>query len=298
MKFSKPALSSSKQADLLLSRGLVADKIELIQCLESVSYYRLSAYWYTFRIPNDPENKIIPGTNLNTVWRRYTFDRQLRMLVMDAIERVEIALRTQIINRHVMAFGPFGYLDRINLPGINVNDHRKMLEKIRTEAGNSREEFVQHFFGKYTSETDLPLWKACELITFGIMLTLFMGLNTHMKKEIAQHYNLTVPVLGSWLRMLNQVRNICAHHSRLWNRLYGVNSVMPDSTNHPEWYQPVPIGNKTTFTVLTILKFFLKNVAPHSHWKNRLENLFSDYNDIPFQFMGFPKNWRESPIWK
>jgi abortive infection bacteriophage resistance protein len=95
---------------------------------------------------------------------------------MDAVERVEVAIRTQIVNRHVLEHGAFGYLDRATLPGIGVEEHRKLLEKVRTEAKHSREDFVRHYLGKYTLEHDLPLWMACELMTFGGMLTLFMGL--------------------------------------------------------------------------------------------------------------------------
>jgi abortive infection bacteriophage resistance protein len=113
MKYSKPALPFSDQADLLLKRGMVADRDELIERLESVNYYRLSAYWHTFRRVNSDDLK--PGTSFETVWKRYVFDRQLRLLVMDAIERVEIALRTQLVNRHSLAFGAFGYLDRTAL---------------------------------------------------------------------------------------------------------------------------------------------------------------------------------------
>ncbi len=83
MKYTKPALSFPQQADLLIGRGLVADRAELIQRLSSVSYYRLSAYWYTFRILGDPDDKLIAGTTLATVWKRYVFDRQLRLLVSD-----------------------------------------------------------------------------------------------------------------------------------------------------------------------------------------------------------------------
>ena len=82
MKYQKAALSFDAQADLLLSRGLEADRDELIARLRAVSYYRLSAYWYTFRIPDHQDDRLLPGTTLNTVWRRYVFDRHLRLLVM------------------------------------------------------------------------------------------------------------------------------------------------------------------------------------------------------------------------
>ncbi len=98
MKYSKPAITFSDQAEQLLKRGLVAqDKQAVIEKLQAVSYCRLSAYWYPFR---QPDGSLAAGTSLEMVWRRYTFDRQLRLLVLDAIERVEIAVRSQVINRH------------------------------------------------------------------------------------------------------------------------------------------------------------------------------------------------------
>ena len=182
MKYTKPALSFEAQADLLLSRGLIASREELVTRLESVNYYRLSAYWHTFR--QDGIETLKPGTTLETVWQRYVFDRQLRLLTMDAIERVEIALRTHLVNRHTLVHGPFGYLDRAHLQNMSVEQHREFLSKIRKEASHSREDFVCHFNGKYTSETDLPLWMACELMTFGGMLTLYRCVETPIKQSM------------------------------------------------------------------------------------------------------------------
>jgi len=95
MKYEKPALTFAEQANRLLSRGLVADHNELVNILKAVSYYRLSAYWHTFRIEGDPDDRLRPGTTLTMVWNRYVFDRQLRLLVMDAIERVEVVVPEQ-----------------------------------------------------------------------------------------------------------------------------------------------------------------------------------------------------------
>jgi abortive infection bacteriophage resistance protein len=298
MKYPKPPISFGDQADLLIQRGLAGDRNRIIECLEAVNYYRLSAYWYTFRIPGDPIDRLRPGTNLETVWRRYAFDRRLRLHVMDAIERVEIALRTQVVNRFTLQYGPFGYLDRANLPGLTVDEHRRLLDKIRTEAANSREDFVKHFFTKYTSETDLPLWMACELMTFGAMYTLYRGLRTRMKKDVAREYGIHAPVLSSWLRALNQVRNLCAHHARLWNREFGNKLLIPESGAAPEWHSPVPIINDKTFGMLTVLYYLLKQVAPQSQWRQRMVALFANYTDIPLRFMGFPENWKDSPLWQ
>jgi abortive infection bacteriophage resistance protein len=297
VKYPKPPLSFPDQADLLIGRGLLADRAELIDRLAAVNYYRLSAYWYTFRVPGDPDEKLRPDTTLEKIWHRYAFDRHLRLHVMDAIERIEIAIRTQVVNRFTLKYGPFGYLDRANLPGLDVNNHRKMLDKIRGEAQSSREDFVRHYFTKYSSETDLPLWMACELMTFGTLYTLYRGLKTRMKKDIAQDYGIQAPVLSSWLSALNQVRNICAHHSRLWNREFGVRPQIPNATHSPDWHNPLRIDNTKAFGILTLLHYLLKQVAPQSQWKSRMKVLFGNYPDVPLRFLGFPEEWEDSPLW-
>lgn len=298
MKYLKTALSFADQADRLLGRGLVADRAELIARLEAVSYYRLSAYWHTFRIPGDTNDALVPGTKLETVWRRYVFDRQLRLLVMDVIERVEVALRTQLVNRHTLTHGPFGYLDRANLPGMSVDTHREFLVRLRNETDHSQEDFVRHYLAKYTSETDLPLWMACELMTFGCMLTLFRHVDKGIKRAIASDYGVADVVLESWLLSLNYVRNICAHHARLWNRGLGNKQpTIPRQRKHPEWHTPVHITGDRMFGLLSVLHYLLRQVAPQSHWKDRLKTLLAAYPDIPIRFMGFPENWEESPIW-
>jgi abortive infection bacteriophage resistance protein len=112
MRYSKPPLSYKQQAELLLSRGLIADKNELINRLENVNYYRLSAYLYPFRNSDDTFKQ---ETTLAEVWRRYTFDRQLRLSVMDAIERIEVAMRTKVTNAFVLRYGPLYFkLDEKN----------------------------------------------------------------------------------------------------------------------------------------------------------------------------------------
>ena len=94
MEYKKSPLTFEQQADLLISRGLQADRAQLISSLKSVNYYRLTGYLYPFRMADDTFK---PGTTLEMVWRRYSFDRRLRVLVMDAIERVEVAVRTQLV---------------------------------------------------------------------------------------------------------------------------------------------------------------------------------------------------------
>jgi abortive infection bacteriophage resistance protein len=295
VNYPKPALTFVDQAALLALRGLGGAPDEIAHRLAAVSYYRLSAYWYPFRLPDD---SLRPGTTIEIVWRRYVFDRQLRLLVLDAIERVEIAIRTLVVNQHTLLHGPFGYLDRANLPNLTPSDHGLLLRRLREEAGRSREDFVSHFFGKYTSETDLPLWMACELMTFGGLLTLFRGLATPLKQSIARSYGVSDTVLDSWLLAINQIRNLCAHHARLWNRVLGVKPMIPRQRKHPQWHVPVAIPDDRIFGCLTVLRYLLRITAPSSQWQLRLQSLLSSYPEIPIREMGFPADWTDSPLWQ
>jgi abortive infection bacteriophage resistance protein len=296
MKYTKPSLTFDQQADLLINRGLVVtDKKSLLIHLSNVSYYRLSAYWYPFRQADDT---LKPGTSFEMIWRRYTFDRQLRLLVMDAIERVEIAVRTQLINTFTLKYGAFGHLNPANLPKINNDKRIELIHKIRDEAIHSQERFVEHYRQKYRKENDLPLWMAVELMTFGMLFTLFRGIESEIKRNVAAVYGISAEVLDSWLLCLNQVRNICAHHGRLWNRTLGIKPAIPRRNKHPQWHTPVEVGNERLFAVLTLLRYLIAYVAPLSHWPDRVEKLLENYSDIPLAPMGFPREWKDCPIWK
>ncbi len=296
MQYSKPALTYEEQADLLLWRGLQADRGLLISRLKRVNYYRLSGFLYPFRDHND---RFKPGTNLDVVWRRYTFDRRLRLTVLDAIERVEIAIRTQLIYEHVHRYGPFGYVNRATLPNLTGDRFNQFLSRVTEETKRSHEVFVDHFKKKYgDTHNDLPLWIVSEILPFGAMYTLFMGADPDIKRTIADTYRIPDKVLISWLNVLNTVRNICAHHGRLWNRELGVKPLMPNIRKHPQWHQPVAIPNHRVFAVLTILKYMTSFIAPQSGWPIRLHNLLAEYADIPKASMGFPQDWRNCPIWQ
>lgn len=296
MKYKKPPLTFRKQAELIISRGLIADSENLIQILESVSYYRLSGYWYPFLLS---DNTFKPNTNLESIWRRYRFDRQLRVLIMDAIERVEIAIRSQLTNAFTLKYGAFGYLDKTNLPNLSVKRHNYFKDRIKEEEQRSKEQFVSHFFTKYGDKhNELPLWMIAELMPFGMTLTFYRGIDDNLKKELATIYGVSDRVLESWLKALNVIRNICAHHGRLWNRELGYKPMIPRKNKHKKWHTPTTPQNNRIFSIILILKYILNITASESGWSLRLEGLLENYNDIPLIPMGFPDNWKESPIWK
>jgi len=296
MQYIKPALSFEEQADLLIARGLVADKVELISRLSRINYYRFSSYLYPFKMADD---QFKPGTTLTTVWRQYTFDRRFRLFVLDALERVEIAVRTQLTYHFTQKYGPFEYFSQKRLINLNKHQFDSWKSDIEREINNSHDYAVKHFKNKY-GDTHLlpPLWIACEYMTFGKILTFYRGIEDEIKRKVALEFGIADELFLSWLRTLNEVRNVCAHHGRLWNRSLGNKPYMPRKNKAPEWFSPVKINNDKMFGVLTILRYLLRYAAPTTKWSDRFIAFLDEYPDIPLEWIGFPHNWRDSPLWR
>lgn len=303
MEYTKGPLSFEAQADLLIERGMQGDRDLMIQRLKSVNYYRLSAYWYPFRKqdPDDPHHRLDQfkdGTCFENVWRRYAFDRRLRLIVMDAIERFEISIRTLLSYHQSNTCGDgFYYTSHPSaLPNLTYKERMQFLADISEQTGRSEETFVKHFLGKYgDSHNHMPVWMATEIMSFGCVLTFFRGMPKDIQKVIAGQYGIHQKVLKSWLFSLNMIRNICAHHGRLWNRELGLKPQIPEKDTR--WHDPVEVQNNRIFAILTILKHSLDIIAPQSQWPLRLKSLLDESPHIPLKQMGFPKDWQQSPIW-
>ncbi len=226
------------------------------------------------------------------------FDRQLRLIVMDAIERVEIAIRTQLAYHHAHHHGCcFAYAEKPDgLPDIRSDQRNKFLAALADEMRNSKETFAEHFRNKYGKDhAYMPIWMAAEIMTFGNMLTLFRGSSSTIKRSVAAMLDVHDNVMKSRLLSLNTIRNICAHHGRLWNRALGVKPLIPDKDT--QWHAPVAITNGRIFCILTILKYCLDRIAPQSAWPQRVHELLNKYPDIPHSGLGFPDNWLKCPLW-
>jgi abortive infection bacteriophage resistance protein len=295
MRFQKPPLSYEQQADLVLGRGLVADRTRLIRRLRSVGYYRLCGYWHHLR---QPDESFRPGSDFDLVWKTYNFDRRLRMVVMEAIERVEVAFRCDVYTELVMRHGPFCHREPRHFPNARPGQHAEMLERVRQEARRSREPFVLHFKNKYDEFPDLPLWAVAQIISFGTVLTLLNMSESDIRPAIAARFGYRDTVFASWLLTLNLVRNICAHHSRLWNRELGLKPLIPNRKHGPDWHGRIAINNNRIFVVLTMLYLLQKQIAPRSQWRERVFALFDSFPSIPLAPMGMPQDWRRHPLWQ
>ena len=303
MKYTKPPLSFEDQAKLLIKRGLIVEgEVELVNYLSNVNYYRLSGYLYPFKRidPTTNEESFVPNTNFSTIKNRYEFDRKLRLLLMDAIERIEVAiLRTQFIEMHTLKFGAFGYTEYKNYkPEFQRSEFTKLMKGIAFDETRSSEEFIKRYREKYIDEKYLAFWMAAEIMSFGQLYTLFHYANREIQIQIGAVYGISGNVLESWLHSLSYIRNACAHHVRLWNRILPVPPTFPNRKNDLNWYEPIVISNKRIFAVMTIIRYLMAVIDPNNHIQHSMIKLIEDNPDIPLNWMGFPENWRECKYWQ
>ncbi len=213
-EFKKPPLSIGQQIDLLKNRGLIIDNPErAIHYLQFIGYYRLSGYARHFQTTNEPQDNFKKSTTFNDILKVYIFDRQLRLLMMDAIERIEVAVRSTISNTMSEKYGAHWYMNRSLF--IDRFQYETFIETIKRESGyqNSKKqnEFCQHYFTKYTKPYLPPSWMLTEVLSIGTWSNIFANLkNRQDQQDIGAIYKLPYKVFTSWLRSFTYLRNLCA----------------------------------------------------------------------------------------
>jgi abortive infection bacteriophage resistance protein len=288
MKYSKPHLPYEDQVDLLTRRGLdCPDKERALLWLKRIGYYRLSAYFIPFK--DAATGNFRPGATFDQIIDLYRFDSDLRLLVLEALDSIEINVRAVITYHIAKDLGVFGYADSANFaPTFNHADFMRIL---RREEGRSTEVFIEHYRKKYISETELPVWMATELISFGALSRMYEHLRTGLRKKIAREFNLPQSVFVSWLHSLTAVRNVCAHHSRLWNRELAVKPELPTA------WKTSGIGNERFYSIALIINTLIKELLPDSQWGERLKALFNAHPTVNLRAMQFPADWQTLTPW-
>lgn len=296
MEYAKPALTYEQQADLAISRGLCAKREQLIARLKEVGYYRLSGYWHIFK---DSETGLFrEGATLERIWDLYTFDRELKFLMFDAIECVEVHLRTQLAYELAHEGGPFGYMDQNNLPNLDTSAYDELMRRCRKAFKRSREPFVLHFKQTYGDCHELPpYWMMVNAMDFGMVFTLYRGAPNDVRKSIAQRLGVAPRVLDSWLLAINTARNVCAHHGRLWNRVLGTRALVPRAKNDPRWHEPYEVESGRTFMVLTVLSCLVESIDADCGWQEKVLCLLSTRSELDLARMGFTRGWECCPFW-
>lgn len=304
MRYEKPALPLRQQVEQWQQRGLVVPDVDRAQrYLSSIGYYRFSAYCRPFE-QSSPEgqprqHRFLPGTHFEQILQLYIFDRKLRLLMMEAIERVEVAVRTGWAHAMAMRHGPHAYMSASLFK--NPWDHTRDLARVTAEVRQSDETFVQHYLNTYEDPFLPPIWVVIETMSLGTLSRWVKNTRDNTaKQEVATSLGLpTVEVLEHVLHALTPVRNTCAHHGRLWNRRlamklprikrFETSLLAPESPNWQAHY---------LYNYLTVLALMMGRLNPGSSWRARVARLLGTELDARFMpAMGFPADWIARPAW-
>ena len=315
-QYAKPWLTYDEQLDLLESRGLVInDREGATIYLKSVGYYRLSGYWYPFRMRSSghregidiPSDQLQPGISFDEIAAVCNFDRKLRVSIWEAIERIEIALRVALAYQ-MGTHGAFAYLDPANLslgchaPSQHhpeMSHYEEFCKKMQDSIQGSKEDFVNHFRTSYDGR--LPIWVAIEVWDFGTLSRFYQIMKTVDKMAVAGSFGITKPsTLASWLQALNILRNYCAHHSRLSRRNFVIIPGLPKIPDFSHVRQLQDRDKHRLYPLLCTLSFLLRTVSPNSSWQNSMIELFRTIDGLATTNLGdygIPIGWHDDGLW-
>jgi abortive infection bacteriophage resistance protein len=294
----KSHLSINQQINKLQSNGIIFDGLTKSQSehyLSHLNYYRLSAYWKAY-----PRKR---GLCFKRVLDDYFFDKAFRLLVISAIESIEVSLRTQISYMLTEIYGTHPHLKS------DIFDSKYDVGKLKAEYQRSNEDFARYFKENY-KESLPPLWVMVELMSLGQLSQMYKNIKRRKDRNaISAKYGLDSSILQSYIHQLTIIRNISAHHGRLWNRRFTFNIKIPKNVKYfsdsiyqdglhikkrgKEIYVPV----KKIYNSLVFLKYMLDIIEPLHDWDFRLKEIIEKYG-IDVHFMGFPKDWEKLPVWR
>lgn len=314
----KPWKSLNDQLALLQQRGMAVDDPAAAKSyLERLGYYRLSGYWYPFRkldpvqtasssVPRRLDS-FIEGSHFADVVQLYVFDKKLRLMAMDALERIEMAVRVDIAHLLGKAdpyahenpgclHGHFSKKIQKRGPARGRTEHDLWLDKYQAHLKRSRREpFVEHYQNNYGR---LPIWVAVEVWDFGMMSKLYAGMKVADRDFIAAKYGAPDgSAFASWLRSLNFIRNVSAHHSRLWNINVLERSPLPSGDSY--WQG---MNNARPFFYFCLMQAMLQVICPKSSWHRRLCDVIEEFPQSPtgavkIEDFGAIQGWQAWSLW-
>jgi len=294
MRFEKSPKTFEEQVDLLISRGMRIDNPKRAKrYLSHLNYYRLAAYWLPFE-QDHPTHRFKPGVTFDLVLEHYIFDRKLRLLIMDAIERIEVSLRTRWAYHLSHSHGPHALLDKTLFKA--RWPHTDNIISLKKTVHSSSEVFIRHF--KKYDEALPPVWVVCEIMTLGQRSKWYANLKRGQDRNAVAHgYGMDEVNLTSFLHHLSIVRNHCAHHARIWNREFTFSWKLPKKKPSALRQNFNWADNRRIYNTLVMLAYLMDSMGSNS-WKERLYDLFTKHPDVKSSAMGFPPDWLGRQIWQ
>ena len=297
MQYTKQAISLAEQIDMLRHRGLFIDDETLcLNTLSNVSYFRLAGYWRPFE--QDKQQHIFKsGSRFSSVIQLYRFDSELKLIIFAAIQRIEIATRTKMIQYVAKKHGPFWFMD--GALAIDNETFEACLSNLRRELSRTSDEFIREHFQKYDEPEFPPAWKTLEVASMGTLSKLYSNLNDYkVRKQIAHEFNIPEHLcMASWLRCLTVVRNACAHHARLWNAHIPISPQMTGRMRGV-WIQSFNFPADRLYAPLCCIAYWLKSIDADNSFTSSIKALLAKYPTVDPIAMGFIRGWEGEALWR
>ncbi len=293
--FIKTYSTPHELVQLLMVRGLDITNVEKTEhYLSHIGYYRLSAYMYPLLAIPKERHEFKPNSTFSKVMMLYRFDKKLRILLFNEIEKIEVAVRCAIVNFGTeMTENPFWMTDASNFS--NPLKFSRAMHLVEEELNHTKEDFIKHFKETYTNPYP-PSWMLTEILPFGVITNIYSNIkNKKIKKRIAQSFGLQVAPFESWLTIISVTRNSCCHHSRIWNKVFSIRATMPIRMSRP-WIT-LPTETLKVYFDLCIIKYFLDIISPNNDMLDKMQTLFSNYPQVDLVALGFPNGWEQEPLW-
>ena len=305
----KPAYTISDQIALLKQRGMLFGNEALAyDLLKDISYYRLKGYWWDTQ--SDTQLHLFqPDTYFEDIIERYNFDRQLRKILFEGIEQIEIAVRTKLIYHLSLAYGGLWYLNpALFNPAIKIYDgisktvHIWVLNELQKEFNRSQEIFIKDHQRRYPKQP-ADAWKILEVASMGTLSKLYKNLTVNLPEKglIANEMGINSPhTFSGWLEAIAYIRNIIAHHSRLWSRTMIKRPSMQLNNPVGAWFiKPLKQGQlDKPFSTISCMVYLCGFLHTPQDFKSKIVNLIGSYPNVPVYKLGFFNQWQNEPLWK
>jgi abortive infection bacteriophage resistance protein len=305
----KSAYTIADQIALLKQRGMIfRDETQAYERLKNISYYRLKGYWWDMQ-SDTTRHLFYPDVCFEDILERYDFDRKLRRILFGGIEQIEIAVRTRLIYCLSIAYGGLWYLNPAlfnsitkNINGVNKTVHLWVLDELHKEFNRSQELFIKDHRIRYQGQP-ADAWKILEVASMGTLSKLYKNLKINLPERsiIANEMGVNSPhVFSGWLESIAYIRNIIAHHSRLWSRTMVKRPSMQLNNPRSAWFtKPIQQGQiDKPFSTISCMTYLCDFAGQPQDMKREIIELINDYPDVPIYKYGFFNNWRNEPIWQ
>lgn len=295
-QYPKHILSIEQQMQSYTDAGMeMTSKQEVEEALRKIGYYRLRGY--SFQLYDNSAKKYLPGTKFNNILQIYEFDQDLSEIIFSMISKIEVALRTRLVEAMLI------HGDALILQDSSIFKDKKMywqnMSAIAAEIARSNDIFIKHNFERH--EGEIPVWAVVEVLSFGTLSKIIKNLKTGQESTyavLADNYKYISPkgntvnpsqkLFASWVQAVAVLRNICAHNSRIYNRTIHTTPELLDNDK----IMPSPVHNGLYQTLLA-MKYLRPSDEEWGMFSDKLVRLCTDKIDvIDLTAMNFPKDWK------